>query len=195
MFSLIVGFDSDWIHKLSTIKPTGWLRDCKDGNNGLHWGHSHPRIDTSPGWRCHLSWFWGVWAGGSAYCDTTAAFFPERSSKKFQIELVSRAGATNDIIFTVLLVIMPHEKRFTCLCLISNHARSMPFHSAKTSQCDETSKRDNSVGKERKEKSFFLIHMNVQCLSTLCCTYFFISKTFFEIINSFRTEILNILVK
>lgn len=155
MFSLIVGFDSDWIHKLSTIKPTGWLRDCKDGNNGLHWGHSHPRIDTSPGWRCHLSWFWGVWAGGSAYCDTTAAFFPERSSKKFQIELVSRAGATNDIIFTVLLVIMPHEKRFTCLCLISNHARSMPFHSAKTSQCDETSKRDNSVGKERKEKSFF----------------------------------------
>lgn len=70
---------------------------------------------------------------------------------------VSRAGATNDIIFTVLLVIMPHEKRFTCLCLISNHARSMPFNSAKTSQCDETSKRDNSVGKERKEKSFFLI--------------------------------------
>lgn len=52
---------------------------------------------------------------------------------------------------------MPHEKRFTCLCLISNHARSMPFHSAKTSQCDETSKRDNSVGKERKENSFFLI--------------------------------------
>lgn len=84
LFSLIVGFDSDWIHKLSTIKPTGWLRDCKDGSNGLHWGHSHPRIDTSPGWRCHLSWFWGVWAGGSAYCDTTAAFFPERSSKKFQ---------------------------------------------------------------------------------------------------------------
>lgn len=109
---------------------------------------------------------------------------------------VSRAGATNDIIFTVLLVIMPHEKRFTCLCLISNHARSMPFHSAKTSQCDETSKRDNSVGKERKEKSFFFkSHMNVQCLSTLCCTYFFIWKTFFEIINSFHTEILNILVK
>lgn len=68
---------------------------------------------------------------------------------------VSRAGATNDIIFTALLVIMPHEKRFTCLCLISNHARSMPFNSAKTTQCDETSKRDNSVGKERKEKSFF----------------------------------------
>lgn len=108
---------------------------------------------------------------------------------------VSRAGATNDIIFTVLLVIMPHEKRFTCLCLISNHARSMPFHSAKTSQCDETTKRDNSVGKERKEKSFFLITHECSMSFYVMLYIFFIWKTFFETINSFHTEILNILVK
>lgn len=86
---------------------------------------------------------------------------------------VSRAGATNDIIFTVLLVIMPHEKRFTCLCLISNHARSMPFHSAKTSQCDETSKRDNSVGKERKEKSFFFLITHECSMSFYVMLYIF----------------------
>lgn len=68
---------------------------------------------------------------------------------------VSRAGATNDIIFTVLLVIMPHEKRFTCLCLISNHARSMPFHSAKTSQCDENE--ITVLVKREKKNHFFLI--------------------------------------
>lgn len=70
---------------------------------------------------------------------------------------VSRAGATNDIIFTVLLVIMPHEKRFKCLFLISNHA----------SQCLSTPQKQVNVTKQvneitvlvkREKKNLFFNH-------------------------------------
>lgn len=70
----------------------------------------------------------------------------------------------------------------------------MPFHSTKTSQCDEKSKRVNSVFKERKIIGFFNSHMYVQYLSKLCCKHFF-RKTFFKIVDLFHTEILNILVE
>lgn len=56
----------------------------------------------------------------------------------------------------------------------------MPFHSAKTSQCDETSKRDNSVGKERKEMnecsmSFYVMLYIFFYLEDILWNYQFIS--------------------